>query len=105
MTKSVNLKVRTGLDAEDEVLSLFPFVVLEKLFSMSSPDDVGIQRAQALRARALQLGILDVILMCVAHFAHHEPRFEALRPSDMEQPSELVSFDVLSTMHHHFRSR
>uniref|UniRef100_A0A915EUC8 Uncharacterized protein n=1 Tax=Ditylenchus dipsaci TaxID=166011 RepID=A0A915EUC8_9BILA len=51
-------------------LALFPFVVLEKLFNLTSVEQVGLDKAVSVRNQALELGIVDVLLICLAHFAH-----------------------------------
>lgn len=89
---ALNKNIYIFLANEDEVLALFPFFVLEKLLQYSSPYQIGLQRAQSIRDLALRLGVLDVILLCLSHFAHQESRFETLRPDSMDPPLECVSF-------------
>uniref|UniRef100_A0A915E9T2 Uncharacterized protein n=1 Tax=Ditylenchus dipsaci TaxID=166011 RepID=A0A915E9T2_9BILA len=60
-------------------LALFPFFVLEKLFNLTSVEQVGLDKAVSVRNQALELGIVDVLLICLAHFAHQKPKCEQLR--------------------------
>ncbi|KAL7076726.1 hypothetical protein ACQ4LE_003795 [Meloidogyne hapla] len=80
--------------AHQEELLLFPFVVLARLFNDFDPADVGIERAQALRDKALKMGIVDVLLTSLAHFSRQPNRLEPLHPVIAEeQPMvELISY-------------
>uniref|UniRef100_A0A915NRX6 UBC core domain-containing protein n=1 Tax=Meloidogyne floridensis TaxID=298350 RepID=A0A915NRX6_9BILA len=80
--------------AHQEELLLFPFVVLARLFNTFDPADIGIERAQAIRDKALKMGIVDVLLTSLAHFSKHPNRLEPLHPAIAEeQPMvELISY-------------
>jgi len=71
--------------AHQEELLLFPFVVLARLFNTFDPADVGIERAQAIRDKALKMGIVDVLLTSLAHFSKQPNRLEPLHPAIAEE--------------------
>ncbi|KAF7639067.1 UBIQUITIN_CONJUGAT_2 domain-containing protein [Meloidogyne graminicola] len=80
--------------AQQEELLLFPFVALARLFNNFDPANVGIERAQAIRDKALKMGIIDALLISLAHFSRQPNRLEPLHPVIAEeQPMvELISY-------------
>jgi hypothetical protein len=67
---------------------------LARLFNNFDPADIGIERAQAIRDKALKMGIIDVLLTSLAHFSRQPNRLDPLRPFiSEEQP--MVYFLLL----------
>jgi hypothetical protein len=77
-----------------KVLAFYPLFILEKVLSEFSPDHVGLERANQFRDEMLELGVVDFILECLAHFTHQSSRFLRLRSKNMVLPKYTVKLQT-----------
>uniref|UniRef100_A0A914WXR9 Uncharacterized protein n=1 Tax=Plectus sambesii TaxID=2011161 RepID=A0A914WXR9_9BILA len=68
---------REGKQSSDgDALSLLSFVVLDQLYREKSASSA---EGRAIRQASMDLGVIDILLVCLASFAHQTPRFPELR--------------------------
>ncbi|KHN86885.1 Baculoviral IAP repeat-containing protein 6 [Toxocara canis] len=75
----------TGSD--NDTLALLPFIVLERLFRTQHPDT---PTGRSLRNAAIKYGVLDILLVCLAHYSHQQHKAEPIRPESLLPAPESV---------------
>lgn len=73
----VGRSTRDGKQSSDgDTLSLLSFVVLDQLYREKSVES---EEGRVIRQASMDLGVIDILLVCLASFGHQTPRFPELR--------------------------
>lgn len=65
---------------EAETQTIYPFYVLEKVWTLSGPNLCGKEISSNIRFMADAHGVLDVILLCISRFSNTPPRWQVAYP-------------------------
>uniref|UniRef100_F1KPF7 Baculoviral IAP repeat-containing protein 6 n=1 Tax=Ascaris suum TaxID=6253 RepID=F1KPF7_ASCSU len=75
------------VSSDNDTLALLPFIVLERLFRTQHPDTAS---GRSLRTAAVKYGVLDILLVCLAHYSHQHHKVEPIRPESLLPAPESV---------------
>ncbi|VDK44650.1 unnamed protein product, partial [Anisakis simplex] len=86
-TQHTKKNVPEEVSNDNDMLALLPFIVLERLYRMQHPDTPA---GRILRKASVCLGVLDILLVCLAHYSHQKHKIEPIRPESLLPAPESV---------------
>uniref|UniRef100_A0A0M3HTT6 UBC core domain-containing protein n=1 Tax=Ascaris lumbricoides TaxID=6252 RepID=A0A0M3HTT6_ASCLU len=84
-----NKRYIDDVSGDNDTLALLPFIVLERLFRTQHPDTAS---GRSLRTAGVKYGVLDILLVCLAHYSHQRRKVEQIWPESLLPDVRVLVF-------------